>query len=86
MLTSARRPDRLGEPHKSIIDEDYEGRHSAGRGMQQLAAAIEKEGFRIVGGINYKDARRLAEIFNSKSCWLISVDGSEDESPFPPEA
>ncbi len=54
--------------------------------MQQLAAAIEKEGFRIVGGINYKDARRLAEIFNSKSCWLISVDGSEDESPFPPEA
>jgi hypothetical protein len=54
----------------AIIDEDYEGRHSAGRGMQQLAAAIEKEGFRI-GGISYKDAQRLAEIFNNESCWLV---------------
>ncbi len=62
----------------AIIDEDYEGRNAAGRGMQQLAAAIEKEGFRVVAGVSYKDARRLAEIFNNESCWLISVDGSED--------
>ena len=62
----------------AIIDEDYEGRSAAGRGMQQLAAAIEKEGFRVVGGISYKDAQRLARIFNNESCWLISVDGSED--------
>lgn len=62
----------------AIIDEDYEGRSAAGRGMQQLAAAIEKEGFRVVAGVSYKDAKRLAEIFNSESCWLISVDGSED--------
>ena len=32
----------------AIIDEDYEGKNAAGRGMQQLAAAIEKEGFRVV--------------------------------------
>ena len=35
----------------AIIDEDYEGKYAAGRGMQQLAAAIEKEGFRIVAGL-----------------------------------
>ncbi|MEQ1953567.1 arginine/lysine/ornithine decarboxylase [Mesorhizobium sp. CN2-181] len=62
----------------AIIDEDYEGKNAAGRGMQQLAAAIEKEGFRVVGGVTYKDAQRLAKIFNNESCWLVSVDGSED--------
>ena len=46
--------------------------------MQQLAAAIEKEGFRVVSGLSYKDAGRLAKIFNNESCWLISIDGSED--------
>ena len=34
----------------AIIDEDYEGKRAAGRGMRQLAAAIEKEGFRVVAG------------------------------------
>jgi len=62
----------------AIIDEDYEGKSAAGRGMQQLAAAIEQQGFRVVAGLSYKDAERLAHIFNNESCWLISVDGSED--------
>ena len=62
----------------AIIDEDYEGKHAAGRGMQQLAAAIEKEGFRVVAGVSYQDARRLVKIFNNELCWLVSVDGSED--------
>ena len=61
----------------AIIDEDYEGRHAAGRGMQQLAAAIEREGFRVVAGVSYADARRLVNVFNSESCWLVSVDGAE---------
>lgn len=64
----------------AIIDEDYEGRNAAGRGMQQLAAAIEAQGFRVVTGVSYGDARRLVEIFNNESCWLISVDGSEDKA------
>ena len=34
----------------AIIDEDFEGKSAAGRGMRQLAEAIEKEGFRVVGG------------------------------------
>ena len=40
----------------AIIDEDYEGKRAAGRGMRQLAAAIEKEGFRVVAGLSYDDA------------------------------
>ena len=61
----------------AIIDEDYEGKHAAGRGMRQLAEAIEKEGFRVVAGLSYADAQRLVEVFNSESCWLVSVDGAE---------
>src|SRR5262245_55631750 len=61
----------------AIIDEDFDGQSAAGRGMRQLAAAIEKEGFRVVAGVGYADAQRLAEVFNTESCWLISVDGSE---------
>jgi arginine decarboxylase len=61
----------------AIIDEDFEGRSAAGRGMRLLAQAIEKEGFRVVSGLSYDDAERLAQIFNSESCWLISVDGAE---------
>ena len=37
----------------------------AGRGMRQLAEAIEKEGWRVVSGVSYADASRLAEVFNS---------------------
>jgi arginine decarboxylase len=61
----------------AIIDEDYEGKEAAGRGMRQLAAAIEKEGFRVVAGVSYEDARRLVHVFNTESCWLVSVDGTE---------
>ena len=61
----------------AIIDEDYEGKHAAGRGMRMLAAAIEKEGFRVVAGISYADAQRLVEVANNESCWLVSIDGAE---------
>ncbi|WP_434710913.1 arginine/lysine/ornithine decarboxylase [Rhizobium sp. YTUHZ045] len=62
----------------AVIDEDFDGKSAAGRGMRDLAAAIEKEGFRIVSGISYEDARRLVHVFNTESCWLVSVDGTED--------
>jgi arginine decarboxylase len=61
----------------AIIDDDYNGEHAAGRGMRQLATAIEKEGFRVVAGLGYEDARRLVNVFNTESCWLVSVDGAE---------
>ena len=61
----------------AIIDEDYEGKSAAGRGMRMLAAAIEKEGFRVVAGLSYEDARRLVDVANNESCWLVSIDGAE---------
>ena len=61
----------------AIIDEDYEGKQAAGIGMRQLAEAIEKEGFRVVAGVSYADAARLAEVFNNEASWLVSVDGAE---------
>ena len=63
----------------AIIDEDYNGENAAGRGMRMFAAAIEKEGYRVVGGINYEDARQLVNVFNTEACWLVSVDGAEDK-------
>jgi arginine decarboxylase len=63
----------------AIIDEDYDGKRAAGRGMRQLAAAIEKEGFRIVADLSYDDASRLVNVANNESCWLVSVDGIEAE-------
>ncbi|MEK1903293.1 MAG: Orn/Lys/Arg decarboxylase N-terminal domain-containing protein, partial [Rhizobium sp.] len=64
----------------AVIDEDFEGKSAAGRGMRNLAAAIEREGFRIVSGVSYEDARRLVHVFNTESCWLVSVDGTEDKA------
>ncbi|HYR37404.1 MAG TPA: arginine/lysine/ornithine decarboxylase [Burkholderiales bacterium] len=61
----------------AIIDEDFEAKTAAGRGMRQLAAAIEKEGFRVVSGLSYDDAQRLVQVFNTESCWLVSIDGAE---------
>ncbi|WEJ12152.1 arginine/lysine/ornithine decarboxylase [Sinorhizobium prairiense] len=64
----------------AVIDEDFEGKNATGRGMRNLAQAIEKEGFRVVAGLTYEDARRLVHIFNTESCWLVSVDGAEDNA------
>lgn len=64
----------------AVIDEDFEGKNAAGRGMRGLADAIEKEGFRVVSGVTYDDARRLVNVFNTESCWLVSVDGAEDSA------
>lgn len=61
----------------AIIDEDYDGKHAAGRGMRQLAAAIEKERFRVVASLCYEDARRLVNVANTEPCRLVSVDGVE---------
>ena len=61
----------------AIIDEDYNGESAAGRGMRMLAAAIEKEGFRVVAGLSYDDALHLVNVANTEACWLVSVDGTE---------
>jgi arginine decarboxylase len=63
----------------AIIDDEFGAEHAAARGMRQLAEAIEAEGFRIVSGIGYDDAERLASVFNNEACWLVSVDHSNFE-------
>ncbi len=60
-----------------IVDEDFEAGHAAGRGIRDLAAAIEREGFRIVSGLGYDDARRLTRVYHNESCLLVSIDGVE---------
>ncbi|HEX2842711.1 arginine/lysine/ornithine decarboxylase [Hyphomicrobium sp.] len=62
----------------AIIDDVFGSQNAAGIGMHQLADAIEKEGFRVVGGVSYDDARQLVNVFNSESCWIVSVDGAGD--------
>ncbi len=61
----------------AIIDEDFDAKTAAGRGMRQLAQAIEKEGWRVVSGLSYDDASRLVNVTNTESCWLVSIDGAE---------
>jgi arginine decarboxylase len=61
----------------AIIDEDFEGKSAAGRGMRELAAAIEREGLKVASGLSYEDACRHAAVFNNESAWLISIDGTE---------
>jgi len=61
----------------AIIDEDFEGRHAAGRGIRALAEAIEREGFRVISGFGYEDARRLTRVYHNESCLLVSIDGVE---------
>ncbi|WP_306752335.1 Orn/Lys/Arg decarboxylase N-terminal domain-containing protein [Paracoccus actinidiae] len=64
----------------AIIDEDFGSSSAVGLGIKQLASEIEKEGFRVVSGLSYADALQLAGTFNSESCWVVSVDGVEDEA------
>jgi arginine decarboxylase len=60
-----------------IVDEDFEGKHAAGRAVRQLAEALGGQGFPVVSGFGYQDARRLARIYHNESCLLVSVDGAE---------
>src|SRR3954463_9920002 len=60
-----------------IIGEQSDGRHAAGRAIKQLADALGAQGFRVVTGMGYQDARRVARISHNESSLLISVDDAE---------
>src|SRR4051812_38276952 len=60
-----------------IIGEQSDGNHAAGRAVKQLADALGQQGFRVVTGVGYQDARRLARIYHNESSLLISVDDAE---------
>src|SRR4051812_36968369 len=60
-----------------IIGDQFDGRHAAGRAIRQLADALGAQGFRVVTGMGYQDARRVARISHNESSLLISVDDAE---------
>jgi len=60
-----------------IIGENFDGKHAAGRAVRQLADALGEQGFRVVTGVGYHDARRLARVYHNESSLLISVDDAE---------
>ena len=60
-----------------IIGEHLDGTHAAGRAVRQLADALGEQGFRVVTGVGYHDARRLARVQHNESSLLISVDDAE---------
>src|SRR4051812_40843754 len=60
-----------------IIGEHLDGKHAGGRAVRQLADALGDQGFRVVTGVGYHDARRLARVYHNESSLLISVDDAE---------
>ena len=44
-----------------IIDEDFRSENTSGLGIRALAAAIEKEGFEVLGVTSYGDLSQFAQ-------------------------
>lgn len=60
-----------------IIDEDYRSENSSGLGIRALAAAIEKEGFEVVGTTSYGDLASFAQQQSRASAFILSIDDEE---------
>jgi arginine decarboxylase len=60
-----------------IIDEDYRSENSSGLGVRALAAAIEKEGFEVLGTTSYGDLASFAQQQSRASAFILSIDDEE---------
>jgi arginine decarboxylase len=60
-----------------IIDEDYRSDNSSGLGVRALAAAIEKEGFEVIGTTSYGDLASFAQQQSRASAFILSIDDEE---------
>jgi arginine/lysine/ornithine decarboxylase len=60
-----------------IIDEDYRSDNSSGLGIRALSAAIEKEGFEVVGTTSYGDLASFAQQQSRASAFILSIDDEE---------
>ena len=60
-----------------IIDEDYRSENTSGLGIRALAAAIEKEGFEVVGTTSYGDLASFAQQQSRASAFILSIDDEE---------
>jgi arginine/lysine/ornithine decarboxylase len=60
-----------------IIDEDFRSENASGLGIRALAAAIEKEGFEILGATSYGDLSQFAQQQSRASAFILSIDDEE---------
>ena len=60
-----------------IIDEDYRAENTSGFGIRALAAAIEAEGFEVVGATSYGDLSQFAQQQSRASAFILSIDDEE---------
>ncbi|MBX3635457.1 MAG: lysine decarboxylase, partial [Rubrivivax sp.] len=60
-----------------IIDEDYRSENTSGFGIRALAAAIEKEGFEVLGATSYGDLSQFAQQQSRASAFILSIDDEE---------
>ncbi|MBS0305603.1 MAG: arginine/lysine/ornithine decarboxylase [Proteobacteria bacterium] len=65
-----------------IIDEDFRSENASGLGIRALAAAIEKEGFEVLGATSYGDLSQFAQQQSRASAFILSID-DEEFSPGP---
>ena len=60
-----------------IIDEDFRSENTSGLGIRALAAAIEAEGFEVVGVTSYGDLASFAQQQSRASAFILSMDDDE---------
>lgn len=60
-----------------IIDEDFRSENTSGLGIRALAAAIEKEGFEVLGATSYGDLSQFAQQQSRASAFILSIDDNE---------
>ena len=65
-----------------IIDEDFRSENTSGLGIRALAAAIEKEGFEVLGATSYGDLSQFAQQQSRAGAFILSID-DEEFSPGP---
>ena len=69
-----------------IIDEDFRSENTSGLGIRALAAAIETEGFEVLGATSYGDLSQVAQQQSRASAFVLSIDDEEVTTTFAPSA
>ncbi|MCP5206229.1 MAG: lysine decarboxylase [Hahellaceae bacterium] len=60
-----------------VIDEDFRSENISGSGIRDLAEAIGKQGFEVVGFTSYVDLSAFAQQASRASCFILSIDDEE---------
>src|SRR5215831_10077069 len=60
-----------------IIDEDFRSENASGLSIRALAAAIEKEGFEVLGTTSYGDLSSFAQQQSRAGAFILSIDDEE---------